>query len=76
MLVVRGPSLLGVIADRALNKLENGWTRGWQMENELTLFPRIIIWNLLRHSLDHAPILLLTDGAMSASPKSFCLKTC
>lgn len=40
------------------------------------LFPRAVIRNLTRHSSDHAPILLVTDGAMSTSPKPFRFEYC
>lgn len=48
-------------------RLDKGLANGeWAM-----LFVRAIIRNLTRHSSDHAPIILVTNGAMPTRPKRF-----
>lgn len=56
------------IRGRLVKALANGeWT---------TLFLRALIRNLPQHSSDHAPLLLSTEGAMGACPKSFYFEGC
>lgn len=56
------------IRERLDKGLANGeWT---------TLFPRVLIRNLPRHSSDHALLLLQLDRAMSAGVKPFRLESC
>lgn len=43
---------------------------------QTTLFPRAVICILSRIFSDHAPIILETNGAMSAGPKPFCFESC